>query len=131
MEEALTARILGSAPISGQIDGRFSWSERPAGEGVPALVAQVVADGIDYDHDGKVNLQYPRIQFDCYGATYLQAKALSRAVLSEMEKSQVVGAVTFDEGFLVSGMDMPKDKSDGGTEAFRVKLDIIVPFHPT
>ena len=131
MEESLVARLLASETISGLIIDRIHWVSAPEGEPLPYLVLRIAAGNRQYNHDGPVDLQYPRIQFDSYGETYAEVKALSRAVLSEMEMPHEAEDVEFEDAILVLDQDMPKESLEGGTEVFRVTMDFMVPFRST
>lgn len=127
MEERLVQRLLGSVAISGQVGDRINWVSRPAGKGLPALTLSIAADPRSYNHDGADDLQYTRVQFDCWGASYSQSKALARAVLSEMETAHQEIDVDFGESFLVFYKDMPMETLEGGAKVFRTTMDIRVP----
>jgi len=48
----------------------------------PAIVIHQSSGGQDYDMAGPLNVDADEIQFDCYGTTALQARALKTAVRS-------------------------------------------------
>jgi hypothetical protein len=126
MEEALMARLLATGAITAIYGQRIHFQTRPAGDDVPALTVSVVSDPRMYNHDAPDDLQEVRLQFDSRAATYLQAKQGIRAVLSEMEKIQEGAGWHFEEGRKVGGGDAPKETLGGGTEVFRITMDILV-----
>jgi hypothetical protein len=88
----------------------------------------VAADPVDYNHDGADGWQQVRVQFDSRAASYLSAKQGLRAVKDFLEAAGEQGGIHFDEGRKVSGSDAPKETLAGGTEVFRVTMDMMIPF---
>lgn len=128
MEEALMARLLAVAAITDIYGDRIHFRSRPEGEAVPALTMAVVSDPRIYNHDGPDGLQEVRIQFESRALTYMEAKTGLRAILSEMELEHEGDGVHFEEGRKVAGGDAPKENLSGGTEVFRIDMDILVQF---
>lgn len=126
MEEALRSRLRANAGIAALVGVRVDWIERPQGSGLPALTLQIVSPGRDYTYDGASGTASPRVQADCWGSTYLEAKQLSRALIAAMEPRATQGGVKFGPSFIDAARDMPPEELDGGTKVYRVSLDIIV-----
>lgn len=127
MEEALTARLLASVAITGIFGTRLHWQTRPNTD-APSLTMTVAADPVDYNHDGADGWQQVRVQFDSRASSYLSAKQGLRAVTAVLEETGDVEGVHFDEGRKVSGSDAPKETLAGGSEVFRVTMDMMIPF---
>lgn len=129
MEEQLIARLLASVAVTNIFGNRIHFQRRPeTANSLPALTITVAADSREYNHDAPDDLQEVRLQFDSRAKTYLAAKQGMRAVLSEMEVAKDQGDVHFDEGRKVGGSDAPTETLGGGTEVYRVTMDIMVFF---
>lgn len=129
MEEALVQRLLATASITAIFGLNIHWQRRPETVNLlPALSLNVVGDPRQYTHDGADDWQEVRIQVDSRARTYLSAKLGLRAVLSELETEHDEGDVHFDEGRKISGTDAPIETLGGGTEVFKITMDIMVGF---
>lgn len=132
MEEALIARLLATAAISAHYGNRIWPQTRPADvNSLPAATITVASDAREYSHDGPDDVQEARIQIDSRGRTYSEAKRGLRLILSELETEETVNGVQFDMGRKVSGNDAPKEVLGGGTEIFRVTMDVAIFFRVT
>lgn len=120
-------RLLGSSYLA-SVGRKVHWVDRPQGESLPGLTLTVISPGTNYDHDGRVGLQYARIQLDCWGATYAEAKILSRGVSREMEETFENENIAFDEAFELRNSDEKPDELPGGTKVFRVLMEFNMPF---
>jgi hypothetical protein len=126
MEEALRA-MLGAVPaISARVAARIDWGLAPQGQALPCITLTVVTDGpVDHSLDGP-GLSRARVQVDCWGETYREAKVLSRAVRTALDAWQggvITGAFLAGAG----ARDLPDD--DGVTEIHRVTMDFIINYH--
>jgi hypothetical protein len=126
MEEAFRARLLAHAGLASLVASRVVWIERPQGTGLPAVTLQLVSIGRDYTYSGADGTGNPRVQVDCWGRSYGEAKAVSRAVISAVEQRATQGAVKFAPAFIDAARDMPPEELAGGVKVYRVTLDIIV-----
>lgn len=79
MEEAFRA-LLVSAPSVGLPSTRINFGIHPQGEGFPGVVLTVVGNADGLTLDGPDGLWVGRVQVDCYGNDYSDAKRLSRTV---------------------------------------------------
>lgn len=130
MEEALIKRLLATTAITNLVSNRINWMTLPDAFPRPNLTLQVSDGGTDYTHEGLSSLQYPRIQFNCWGNTYAQAKAVARALFSELNTEKDVDAIHFEDAIMVYDQDMPKETLKGGTDVYRVVRDFLVPHRP-
>jgi len=87
-----------------------------------------VSPGRQYTHGGASNLSTPRIQVDCYGGTYEEAKDLSDLVIAALEKlpqdNPKVQAV-----FCNDGSDAYEDVSDtyyDNVDEYHVPIDVLI-----
>lgn len=124
MEEALIARLTGVGAIADLVVDRVSWFERPRAGGLSAITLTPVTVGEDWTHDGPDGLDGPRIQFDIWGRSSLEALALERAVRAEMETVTpvTVGGCLFHPASLERRQWSVEDL-DGDTKVFRIQHD--------
>lgn len=139
MEEDLVARLRAAAGIvaaTGKLGPPIVPTERPAvdweerysdaNSAFPALTLQDVSPGRSYTHGGAVDLGNPVIQFDCWGRSAADAKALAAAVIAEMETPTTFGGTDFSTALLVGGGRMPTEDLGSGLKVFRHRLDFQV-----
>lgn len=126
MEEDLVARMLANTALTDLVSTRINWLNRPQEEGLPAVTLQVISGGRDYHMKGATGLRSPRIQVDCWGSSYLEAKAVSRALVGAIEPPDVQGATRFIASFLENETDFPPEDLAGGVTAYRVSMDWIL-----
>ncbi|NBW09764.1 MAG: DUF3168 domain-containing protein [Caulobacteraceae bacterium] len=119
----LRARLAADTAIAALVGNAVSWFEKNRADGYPCLILNTIEPGRDYTHEGPDGLDNPRIQFDCYGTTDVQADALALAVRDEMEGSGVWGGSRFGPGFLESENSFTEGEQDGGQRLYRVSLD--------
>lgn len=139
MEEALVARLRASAAIvavAGVYNGRPAIdvgerrSDRP--ESFPACFIDINFPGRMYDLDGPQGLHIPRIRFECFGRSWLQAKQLARAITALVETPAVVDGIRFHRGAqLVFERNMTPEDLGGGIKVFRNLRDMTIPYTPT
>ena len=124
MQEDLTAAALAFPAIAAIAQRNVYWKRRPQGTGLSALVMHRVHGRALYTMDGRVKLSPFVVQFDCRGATYADAVALSRAVIGLLD---TLTARPFRGAFLRQIRD--HDEADDGpvsspsAEDFLVSLD--------
>lgn len=118
------AALLADGPLAALVGRRISWSLRPQGEPVPALVLTVVSRRRDALMTEPGRLNDYRIQVDAYAGGYARAKAVARVALAAF------GALTapFQGAFLLTERDLP-DLSAGpqagvARTLFRASQDI-------
>ena len=93
----------------------------PQSPTLPAIVYTKVSGFREHDMDGS-SIATPRIQFDCYAATYAAAKALADALRERADSyTGVVGspADTVHYAYLLNEQDFYEDD----TKYFRVSMD--------
>lgn len=117
MEELLTTLL---APVAG---GRHHWVRAPQKTPLPYIVLSRIGGRRDYHLQGASGLVASRVQVDCYARSYLECKALARAValiLSGYRGGVIQGT------FLDSERDLPASDSGEVNHLFRVSLDFMI-----
>jgi len=126
MEAALIAKLLATAGITALVGQRISWSRRPQGEALPAIVLHRIDGAPDYHLTGASGIVESRVQVDCWGASYGSAKAVARAVEAAVSGQRFTqGAIRFDAILILDERDSTFDET---TPLFRTSLDLGV-FH--
>ena len=139
MEEALQARLRASAAIiavAGVFDGRpaIDVGERRSDQvaSFPACFIDMNFPGRNYDLDGPTGLSIPRIRFECFGRSWLQAKQLARAITDVVETPATFQEIRFHRGAqLVFERGMTPEDLGGGIKVFRNLRDMTIPYTPT
>lgn len=66
----------------------------PQGTPLPAVRYFQVSNPVEYSQSGMGGTQHPRFQFDCVGATYLQAASLAKQLTSVLNAFRNVSGAT-------------------------------------
>ena len=121
METDFRALLVAAAGV-GLPAARINWGAHPQGVALPAVVLNVIDDVAGLILDASDGLSVGRVQVDCYGATYAEAKTLSASVRSALH------AYSGGRFRLVSHV-ATRDSREGGTNdaerVFRAGLDFM------
>ena len=122
MEEEFRAILLNSSAISEVVGSRIDYASATQGAALPYIVLHVIDDQEEHTYQGPDGLSQGRVQVDCYGATYGQAKTLSRHVRAVLDGYR---GGQFSAIFHAS----TRDNREGGTNEperpFTVQLDFL------
>ena len=125
MEEALRAALLATSGVTALVADRLDWGLRP--EGATSVRLQLVGTVPVYTHAGRDALTPYRVQADCFGRRYGEAKLLARAI------EAAVGGLTrpaFEACFLLGERD-DQDTDVAGQPLHRTSLDFQIWHHTT
>jgi phage protein D len=117
MEEALTTLL---ASVAG---GRRYWGRAPQTAARPFIVLTKITGLRDYQMSGPSGYVQNRVQCDCYGATYTEAKAAARALIT---------AVSGHSGGVIQGIfvdserDLPTADAGDVNHLFRTSVDLMI-----
>lgn len=123
MEEAITKYLLNSASLVALIGSNLTWALRPQGDDPPGIVLTTVSNIPQYSDSGEAGLASSRVQIDCWGVNYLQAKQVAREVKA------LLSGVSFDQDGIEFQGSFTEDEQDsfeegvGGDNLNRVRLD--------
>jgi hypothetical protein len=123
MEEALRAYLLAQSGVSSLITDRAYWSMRPQAGALPALVLAVVSPAPSYAMDGYSGLTQTRVQIDCFGVTYAQAKGLARTVRNLLNGKRFTQSSIRFEAFRNGERDLSEAGTTEGARVHRISLD--------
>ena len=126
MEEALRQLLMSSSAVTSLCGQRIDFGGSPQGAVNPRVVLWTISDRADMTLDGPSSLSRARVQIDCYGATFLQAKTLSRAIRAVLDGYAGGG---FQGVFLDGVRDMREGGSDEADRPYRSSLDFIINFN--
>jgi len=123
IEEALYTLVTGR-PLIGDIIGTRLYPLRlPQNPVYPAMVYQLVSARWPMAHDGPADMGFPRVQFDCYAASYGVTKILAKTLRREIN-----GFVGTAAGVEITGIFFLNEIDEFGSQAevYRVSLDFRV-----
>lgn len=130
MHEQLTARLLKVTALTDLIGVRFNWGRRVKTEALPALTAMQVSPGRFILHSGADGTGKPRIQFNSYGRTAAEAKAVKDALLTALETRATEGGLEFTFSILDGERGPMIEDTGGGKTVARYEQDFFVWFSP-
>ena len=113
MEIALRAKLLANAPLVAIVGPRITWTERPQGNVLPAIVLQVVADNRPQDFKARVGFRDTRVQIDCFAATRSVVVSLREAVINALSVQGAIAGVSFGRVFINNIIDRGEDTDTG------------------
>lgn len=129
MEGAIVTKLRGTAGVTALVNQRVWPMRRPQARELPAVTVTRVDGGPIYTDDGESGLATARMQIDCWGATYTDAKDTAAAIKTAL--SGYVGT-TGGTAFRFIYLDAERDMSESGSNTseylFRVVLDFMVMF---
>jgi hypothetical protein len=127
MEEALIAKLLTDSGVAALVGTRIHPGVRPQGSALPAIVFNMIWANPSYSDDGEDGIAEARVQLDCWGATYTEAKTLARAVKRALS---AFGGMSAGVRFRYITLDLEHDIQEAGGNAesypFRTSLDFII-----
>lgn len=128
MEAALTALLLGHAPLTALVADRVHWQRLPREvAGLPYVALQTVTEGRGYTYQGPIALRSDRVQIDTWAET-----AADRLAVAEVLEALLSGYRGTLEGvalrgiFMAGGRDMDDETAEGARQLFRRQQDIFV-----
>lgn len=125
MEEAMVAWLLEQAGLSARVRNRITWLRRKQGGALPAIVLHRAGGDRDYHLTGASGLVASRVQADCWGDSFADAKTTARALEAAASGARFVrDAVRFDAVLVVDERDDSFDEN--GKALFRTSLDLMV-----
>jgi len=107
---------------------RISWGAQPQGLGAPYIVLQRISGAEGYTTSTRDGLEQARVQVDCWGATYAEAKTVSRAVVEAL--SGYSGG-NFYGIFHAGSRDMREGGTNEAERLFRVSMDFMAHWRTT
>lgn len=128
MEEAFTNYLLGSTDLAALVGERITWATRPQASLLPAIVLHKISGAPEYADEGEVGLLSARIQIDCWGGTYAEAKAVAREVMARLSGD----GAAFNQDNIEFLSCFNEDEQDsfergtGGEDLYRVRQDFSI-----
>lgn len=126
MEEALRAYLLADGPVNTACGGRMYWSVRPQGSVYPSCVLTIISRLPERTYTAPAGLAQARVQVDCYGDTYAQAKALYRAVKAVLNNLSFTNSGKRFWGFAENERDLTDTGTTDAARVFRVSADFLL-----
>jgi len=128
METALIALILNDAIVGASLGTRVYWGRKPQEDQSPVYAVLLRIDGIrDYLMAAPSGYVTSRVQCDCYGQTYEDAKTAARAVQKAIGGFLGLGINPALQGiFIESERDLSSFDAGDVHPLFRISTDFIV-----
>lgn len=125
MEEDFIAYLLADAGIAAAAGNKVKWLQRPQATALPAITLQRVSSAPANDQCGADALKETLVQIDCWGATFLSALDVARAVEAAVSgKSFTNGTTDFSSLFITGGDDTTEPGSTTGSVIYRTRIDV-------
>ena len=117
--------IIADATITGLIAARLYPIILPQEPTMPAMTYQWISGTRFHSMDGASKLSGPRVQFDCWAATYLDAEALFEALRKRLDGYRgPAGSSTIQGAFFSSERDLYESEP----KLYRRSVDFFI-FH--
>lgn len=126
MEEALAALLLGNPAVAATAGDRVNWGARPDDAELPAITLHRIAGRRDRTLARRTGLVASKVQIDCWGRAFRDAKLLARAVISALPQPRTVVGNTTLQGVFIESESDTVDQTDPDAPLFRTRIDISV-----
>lgn len=127
MEKALIQKLLDTAAVTALVGERIEPGRRDQATALPAITLHTISDIPFYANDGEAGLARARVQIDCWGETYPDAKGVAGAVSDAL--SAFVGTVdgtVFQNVLKTAERDLEEGGGNAAEYLFRRQMDFIV-----
>lgn len=84
MEEALRVILLANASVTSAVGTRVAWGSQPQGTAAPYVNLHRIGGAHSQTTDGPDGMIESRVQADCWGKTYGEAKAGARGIIAAL-----------------------------------------------
>ena len=122
MENAFRALLTSSAAVTAHVPAtRINFGTHPQGAQFPGIVLNTIDDAEGMTFTGPDGLSQARVQVDCYGATYAEAKSLARTVRGDLNG---FSGGQFQGVFLALSRDY--HETGAADRPYRVSMDFLV-----
>jgi hypothetical protein len=125
-EEALRSRFLNDAPLASLVGKKVDWGERPPADDLPGITLTLISTPRERHLKGFQRLQFARVQVDCWGRTYAEARNVSEAAIAAAAPSAIVQGINFR----AAEVDGPGDRGETTPDGLvpRRSFDLIIPY---
>lgn len=109
MQAGLMSHLLANGPLTARIGARVSWTQRPQGEPLPAIVLYRIPGRRDLTMGGRSGLSETRVQVNALAADYLAAAEIAKLALKACDNLA---------GLTIAGVDFLGIFPDGDGDDF-------------
>lgn len=128
-QAALRARLLADGPLAALVSTRVDWVERPQGKTLPAITLQSISDGREQNLKGFEELQPARVQYDVWGDTYADVRAVVEALIAAAVPTNTANGHRFTRAMVeLAPRDLTERTSAGDGQkktVFRTTFDLV------
>lgn len=122
MEADLRTALLAATSLTDLAKRRIDWNARPQGTGLPAITLHRITSGRTYTQAGRVGLETPTVQMDCWAANIVGALALRDALIAVLD---TLTTAPFEGAFIVAERhDFTPEAGGAAAEFNLVSLDV-------
>lgn len=129
MEQAIIARLLAAAGVAALVGARVYPGALPQGESLPAAICNLISAAPSYSDDGEDGIREDRIQIDCWGSTWTDAKKTARAVVAALSAFDgTAGGIRIRYIVLDREQDLQEAGANAAAYPFRTSLDFLITY---
>jgi hypothetical protein len=128
MEKDLIAYLLAHTAVAAQVSARINWVRAPQAVARPNVILHRVSGERDTTNDGPSGFVSSRIQVDCFGARFEDAKAAAVAIETALSGRSFSQGSTQFQGCFLEAERTGEEDTDSPDKVLRVSLDFII-FH--
>lgn len=128
MELDLRNYLLSHAAVAAAVDARVSWVRAPQSVARPNVVLHRISGLRDTTNDGPSGFVSSRVQIDCYGNRFEDAKAAAIAIETALSGGIFSQGSTRFQGCFLDAERTGDEDSTTPDKLIRVSLDFII-FH--
>lgn len=121
---ALFARLNGNTSAANRVYPRV----RPQNTQLPAITYTVPGGDRDQHLKGYTGTRRPRVQIDCWAATYAAARALADAAVAILSPPGSAAGIQFGHSSANEPRDLGEDTATGFVH--RASVDLLVEYQP-
>lgn len=126
MEELLRTRLKAATGLAALVFGRVNWGLRKQGSPLPAVALHRISDPTDYRLAGASGLRQTRVQADCIGKTFKEARDAAAALVAAAPAlPATAGGVQLRAVFILDQRDGEEADATGVTYRTSVDLNVI------
>jgi hypothetical protein len=119
----LRTYLLADATLTTLVGTRMYPLKLPQAPTMPAIIYTWISGARVHSTDGPSGLSNPRVQFDCWAQTYLEAEALLEALRKRLDGFQGTAGSSWIQAVF---FETERDGYDDDTELYRRSADFFV-----
>lgn len=123
-QTGVRARLLANGLVSGAVNTRIDWGQRPQGAPFPSIVLQTISDARPAQLKDYNETRSTLIQMDVYATTYAGALSIARNAIAVLKVPTTISGKVFGPAFVDSQRDTVEPL--GTTNIHRQSVDFSI-----